>query len=128
LATFNSELSDYLNKNHKNITKLFTINFHKILPNIKQVFIKMKGRDRLKELLNMVKERDSGGENVEEKKTIIFCNTIKSCQAVDYYLKENSIIFSTLYSDMGKNEKKESFIKFRDGETDILLTYLLILT
>lgn len=58
----------------------------------------------------------------QDKKTIIFCNKIKSAQAVDYALRENNFSIASYYSEMPPDLKAIEFEKFMHDEVKIFVT------
>jgi len=52
---------------------------------------------------------------------MIFCNTVDSCRAMDYELKEKGIEVSCFHGDVPHIERLESFRQFNSGKTNIML-------
>lgn len=61
-------------------------------------------------------------EDNHQSSKIIFCNTIKSCQAVDYCLSENNFVYVGFHSDMPPKMKLNNFREFSTGACSILIS------
>jgi superfamily II DNA/RNA helicase len=93
---------------------------HRVLPNVKHHFESTKGLDKLIYLKSVLEKNHS-----RMKRTLIFCNTIKSCQAVELYLKElnNPIYLSeAINGESSSSEREINLKKFRAGDINILVS------
>jgi len=115
MASFGHGIVEFLDREFPNIPYLTAPNVHKTVKNVKHDFINIKGVDKLKKLLEILKED-------KESSKIIFCNTIKSCQAVDYCLSENNFVFVGFHSDMPPKMKLNNFREFSTGACSILIS------
>jgi superfamily II DNA/RNA helicase len=92
---------------------------HHILPNVKYLFEETKGMDKLLYLQSVLEK------NVPKmKRTLIFCNTINSCRAVEFFIQELmnvDFICKGYRGDMLSNEREFNLEQFRRGEIPILI-------
>jgi superfamily II DNA/RNA helicase len=92
---------------------------HHILPNVKYLFEETKGMDKLLYLQSVLEK------NVPKmKRTLIFCNTINSCRAVEFFIQElmnADLICKGYRGDMLSNEREFNLEQFRRGEIPILI-------
>eukprot|EP00238_Polyblepharides_amylifera_P002626 CAMPEP_0196578182 /NCGR_PEP_ID=MMETSP1081-20130531/7131_1 /TAXON_ID=36882 /ORGANISM="Pyramimonas amylifera, Strain CCMP720" /LENGTH=605 /DNA_ID=CAMNT_0041897317 /DNA_START=222 /DNA_END=2039 /DNA_ORIENTATION=+ len=74
-------------------------------------FVRVPGTESKLEHLRQVVNRDvkSG------KRTMIFCNTVDSCRAVEHYMQENGYSTLCYHGDMPKEVRAESFAAFLAG-------------
>ena len=73
-------------------------------------------QDKMIELVQVIKDHVTGTQPV-----MVFCNSSKSCRAVDYYLNENGYTATSLHSGIPANRRKEFWVNFRKGEAQILV-------
>lgn len=56
------------------------------------------------------------------KRTMIFCNTVSSCRATEYFLNEDNFIHSVSYhGDLNSKQREENLGLFRSGEESVLV-------
>ncbi|KEP61147.1 UNVERIFIED_CONTAM: DEAD/DEAH box helicase domain-containing protein [Hammondia hammondi] len=108
-------LKDQLNRVH--ITSLCTPDAHLAAAGVQQVFVSLHGQDRMSRLMEVLEERVGGAD----AKTMIFCNTVNTCRAVDLTLLEKGYKVSCLHGLMPFKLRKASFQKLQNGETNILV-------
>ena len=103
---FNIEYADSTNKTPRKLTGeegRVSMNIvevdgvHMTLPNVQHDVEEVKGLDKLL-VLNSVIER----YQPKKMRSLIFCNTVDSCRAVEYSLKENGgFLIFTIYLEIG---------------------------
>nr|PIM01989.1 DEAD/DEAH box helicase domain-containing protein [Toxoplasma gondii COUG] len=108
-------LKDQLNRVH--ITSLCTPDAHLAAAGVQQVFVSLHGQDRMSRLMEVLEERVGGAD----AKTMIFCNTVNTCRAVDLTLLEKGYKVSCLHGLMPFKLRKASFQKLQNGDTNILV-------
>jgi Lhr-like helicase len=85
------------------------------LPNVRHHFEYTKGNDKLSLLKGLL-----GKSGV--KRTLIFCNTIDSCRAVDYAINEDPRHKALSYhGDLNSQQRADNLDAFRNGEESILI-------
>jgi superfamily II DNA/RNA helicase len=94
---------------------------HHTLPNVKHQFEETKGMDKLI-VLKSILERN----HPKKKRTLIFCNTIDSCRAVEYAINDSPLFHAlTYHGDMNSIEREENLQKFRTGNSFFLTIFVL---
>lgn len=87
---------------------------HRSLPHVKHHFEETKGEDKMNFLKTVL-------ARTKLQRTLIFCNTIASCRAVDYAINEDLRLRTISYhGDMNSIEREENLAKFRSGEETIM--------
>eukprot|EP01080_Neovahlkampfia_damariscottae_P010319 gene10319-2735_t len=114
LATFNQSIQKFIEQEFNDVSQIKTTNLHKTIKNVKHRFIEMNGRDKLKEVEKLLKEDD--------QRTLIFCNTIQCCRAVEHYLNEKGFNVTNFHSNMPPELKEQEFQRFVSGSIKILVT------
>ena len=89
-----------------------TPSLHKSAPNLKHRFIDCPGNvDKM-----AVVEQIVSGDFRGAKKTMVFCNTMASCQAVEYALQEAELPVVMYNGDMTVEGRQASMKEFVDGD------------
>lgn len=88
-----------------NIVKLTTPSLHRALPNLKQSFIDLSkyNGNRQMALLDVLKK------NQKDEKTLVFCNTRKSAELLQDWLKDKNLHVLWLHKDVDRKETLELF-------------------
>lgn len=60
-------------------------------------------------------------ENIKQKKTIVFCNTKRMCDDLEYYLIDKGFKASAIHGDKSQNARDTVIARFREGKRNILL-------
>ena len=122
---FNIDYSDEDNQTPKKLTgkedrvKMNIVEIdgvHRIQPNVQHNFEDTKGTDKLL-TLNSVIERYAR----RDLRTLIFCNTVDSCRAVEHALKESLIDTLSYHGDLRGTDREDNLNKFRSGEFQYLV-------
>ncbi|PFH36713.1 DEAD/DEAH box helicase domain-containing protein [Besnoitia besnoiti] len=100
------------------ISSVCTPDAHLAAAGVQQVFVSLHGQDRMSRLLEVLEENVGG---TQDAKTMIFCNTVNTCRAVDLTLLEKGYRVSCLHGLMPFKLRKASFQKLKKGETNILV-------
>ncbi|CAN0121874.1 unnamed protein product [Discosporangium mesarthrocarpum] len=93
-----------------------TRDVHKSLPNMKHIMMDIKGRDKMSSLLDVVQQYHK-----EYSRTLIFCNTVKSCQAAEHGLREADIRSLCYHGEVPSDERSANLQRFKDGEVEYLV-------
>jgi len=96
-------------------------NTHMNLSNLEHEFLHINSLDKHKPLLDMLKEHQ-GYIKKANGSTMVFCNSVGSCQALDYYLKENGFNAITLHGDMPSQLRIQSYNRFKNRDVNIMLS------
>ena len=91
-ATYTSKIKSLVDNKfgpkEDNFKVLIDKNTHMNLSNLEHEFLHVDSLDKQMPLLNLIKENQSYIKKTDGA-TIIFCNSIASCQSLDFFLKEN---------------------------------------
>lgn len=92
-------------------------NLHRILPNIRQKFIRLNKSDRQMELLKLVKE-----DVRKRRPVIVFANQAKGSDFAAMFLNDQGIPAVNLNGDMLSKIRVGQFEKFQTGLVNVLAT------
>ncbi|NWR70148.1 DDX28 helicase, partial [Centropus unirufus] len=95
---------------------LGTRSLHRVPPHILQRFVRLKGRDKLPELLQLLKERPASGGAV-----LIFCNTASTVNWLGYILDDHKVKHLRLQGQMSAAARAGIFASFQKGEVPVLV-------
>jgi len=84
---------------------------HRSLPHIRHEVEETKGSDKVIMLQNVISRYSA-----KQFKTLIFCNTVDSCRAVDYAMNEAGIEATTYHGDLNSREREANVQTFREGK------------
>jgi superfamily II DNA/RNA helicase len=124
LATFDQSIQKYIKEEFNNVIQLSSNNLHKTIKNVKHKFIEMKGKDKLEELETILKGDISVRilKFLKKKRTLVFCNTIPCCRAVEHFLNEKGFNVTNFHGEMPPELKEQEFQRFVSGGIQILVT------
>jgi superfamily II DNA/RNA helicase len=125
---FDIEFSDPENKTPKKLSPRATLEMkiievdgvHRTLPHVKHIFEETKGMDKLIVLKSLLERSSNKVQDGGMGRTLIFCNTISSCRAVEYAVNEYNTALA-YHGDMPSDERSNNLLKFRNGEVNILI-------
>ncbi|NXX35004.1 DDX28 helicase, partial [Nicator chloris] len=117
-ATFPAGLSETLSKftDVSRFVNLSTQSLHRLPPHVLQKFVRLKGRDKLPELLQLLKERPSSGGAV-----LIFCNSASTVNWLGYILDDHKIKHLRLQGQMSAAARAGIFASFQKGDVSVLV-------
>ncbi|KAM0687341.1 ATP-dependent RNA helicase dbp2 [Conglomerata obtusa] len=81
---------------------------------ITQIVKVVENRDKRKELLDVLKD-------IKKKRIIIFCNTKRMCDDLEYYLHEKYYSCVAIHGDKSQAVRDRVISDFKDGKKDILI-------
>jgi len=84
---------------------------HRSLPHIRHEVEETKGSDKVIMLQSIISRYSS-----RNFKTLVFCNTVDSCRAVDYAINEAGIEATTYHGDLNSREREANLQTFREGK------------
>mmetsp|Transcript_1332 Transcript_1332/g.1797 ORF Transcript_1332/g.1797 Transcript_1332/m.1797 type:complete len:750 (+) Transcript_1332:250-2499(+) len=110
----------------KNMRVLTAPGLHRAVPRLKQVFIDVGNADKLSLLVDLVANSGSGGAgsvlSSRDKQsgdsaglTLVFCNTVSSCRAVQHGLTESGIESLSYHGELNSLARAESLKIFRQA-------------
>uniref|UniRef100_U3KJK6 DEAD-box helicase 28 n=1 Tax=Ficedula albicollis TaxID=59894 RepID=U3KJK6_FICAL len=117
-ATFPAGLGETLAKftDVGRFVTLSTQSLHRLPPHVQQKFVRLKGQDKLPELLLLLKERPSSGGAV-----LIFCNSASTVNWLSYILDDHKIKHLRLQGQMSAAARAGIFASFQKGEVSVLV-------
>jgi len=110
----------------KNMRVLTAPGLHRAVPRLRQVFIDVGNSDKLSLLVDMVGNSGAGGagsalSTMDKKKggtdglTLVFCNTVSSCRAVQHALTESGIDSLSYHGELNSKDRAENLKLFRQA-------------
>ncbi|KAM6250964.1 putative ATP-dependent RNA helicase DDX28 [Spheniscus humboldti] len=117
-ATFPAGLSQTLGKftDVGRFVTLTTQSLHRLPPHVQQKFVRLKGRDKLPELLQLLKERPASSGAV-----LIFCNSASTVNWLGYILDDHKIKHLRLQGQMSAAARAGIFASFQKGDVSVLV-------
>ncbi|XP_065496798.1 probable ATP-dependent RNA helicase DDX28 [Caloenas nicobarica] len=117
-ATFPTGLSEMLEKftDVGRFVTLTTHNLHRLPPHVQQKFVRLKGQDKLPELLQLLKEGPASGRAV-----LIFCNSASTVNWLGYILDDHKIKHLRLQGQMSAAARAGIFASFQKGDVSVLV-------
>lgn len=117
-ATLPKGLSEMLSESAdlSSFTILTGSSLHCLQPHVEQRFVRLKGCDKVAELVQLLKERGPSSGAV-----IIFCNRASTVNWLSYILEDQKIKHLRLQGKIAADTRAGIFHAFRRGESDILL-------
>ncbi|KAM6117829.1 putative ATP-dependent RNA helicase DDX28 [Pterocles gutturalis] len=117
-ATFPAGLSQTLEKftDVGRFVTLTTQSLHHLPPHVQQKFVRLKGCDKLPELLQLLKERPAYSGAV-----LIFCNSASTVNWLGYILDDHKIKHLRLQGQMSATARAGIFASFQKGEVSVLV-------
>ncbi|KAJ1083256.1 hypothetical protein NDU88_003415 [Pleurodeles waltl] len=97
------------------ITTLKSKRLHFLMPHVKQKFLKVKGADKLTELLEILKKQETGAG------VLVFCNSSKTVNWLGYILDDHGVKHLRLQGQMPADRRTGIFNSFQKGLTDVLV-------
>jgi superfamily II DNA/RNA helicase len=110
-ATMAEKVAKMVSEELPDLQRIDTPSLHKSAPNLRHRFVDCPGSvDKM-----AVVEQIVSGDFRSGKKTMVFCNTMPSCQAVEFSLNESDTAVVMYNGDMTAEERKESMREFVEG-------------
>ncbi|CEM35831.1 unnamed protein product [Vitrella brassicaformis CCMP3155] len=116
-ATRTGAVSTFV-RNHlgEELVPMMTPDAHLTVPALQQVFVPLQGKERTARLHEVLEEK-----MVKGAKTMVFCNTVKSCRFVDWTLQEKGYSVSSLHGELPFKMRRKSFYEFQSGKSNVLV-------
>ncbi|NXJ90371.1 DDX28 helicase, partial [Corythaixoides concolor] len=117
-ATFPAGLSQTLGRftDVGRFVTLTTQSLHRLPPHVQQKFVRLKGQDKLLELLQLLKEHPASGGAV-----LIFCNSASTVNWLGYILDDHKIKHLRLQGQMSAAARAGIFASFQKGDVSVLV-------
>ncbi|XP_029464441.1 probable ATP-dependent RNA helicase DDX28 [Rhinatrema bivittatum] len=119
-ATFPNGVGELLSKvtDLGSITTVTSKRLHCLMPHIKQKFLKLKGVNKMAELLQIIKEQSAAkpGSGI-----LVFCNSASTVNWLGYMLDDHNIKHLRLQGQMPAAMRAGIFDTFQKSLTDVLV-------
>ncbi|CAN0121971.1 unnamed protein product [Ectocarpus sp. 4 AP-2014] len=98
------------------VRQVETRDVHHTLPSLKHVMIDIKGRDKMSALIDIAQQHYK-----DFKRTLVFCNTVKSCRAAEFGLREVDLKALSYHGEVPSDERSSNLERFKAGEAKYLV-------
>ncbi|XP_077166414.1 putative ATP-dependent RNA helicase DDX28 [Paroedura picta] len=95
---------------------LTSYHLHRLQPHVEQRFMRLKGSDKVSELLQLLKERGPNSGAV-----LIFCSGASTVNWLGYILDDHNVKHLRLQGQMPADMRANIFTRFQKGQFDILV-------
>eukprot|EP00271_Cylindrocystis_brebissonii_P003663 TRINITY_DN1486_c0_g2_i2.p1 TRINITY_DN1486_c0_g2~~TRINITY_DN1486_c0_g2_i2.p1 ORF type:complete len:840 (-),score=148.73 TRINITY_DN1486_c0_g2_i2:278-2797(-) len=108
-ATITNAVQQLLNEEFPSLRPLKTSSLHKRVSSARHDFVPVSGSEnKLDTLLQVVQPSAAKKEHV-----MVFCNTVPSCRAADYFLNDNGIVTANYHGEIPPDERTDNLKRFR---------------
>jgi len=124
-ATMTKQVESLVQSKFPKLRRIQTSTLHKGVSGSKHSFLPAQaGADKLGILSQLVES-----DMARKDKTVVFCNTLNSCRAVEHYLREGDIDTVCYHGDIPVDERKIAISKFAGVHKDSNdISYVLVAT
>ncbi|XP_006878950.1 PREDICTED: probable ATP-dependent RNA helicase DDX28 [Elephantulus edwardii] len=122
-ATFPEGVGELLSKvtSADSLTTITSSNLHCIMPHVKQTFMKLKGAEKVTELVQILKQHHKTSRTGHTGTVLVFCNSSATVNWLGYILDDHKIQHLRLQGQMPASMRAGIFQSFQKGSQDILL-------
>jgi superfamily II DNA/RNA helicase len=131
-ATITSALRKLLDEGDITNTRMIeTRDLHRPLPTMRHTMLESKGRDKVSMLIDVLRQNDlssplAGGPADSSspstaRGTLIFCNTVQSCRAVEHSLREAGIASFAYHGEIPSSDRAINLSAFKEGRVPFLV-------
>ncbi|XP_054310000.2 probable ATP-dependent RNA helicase DDX28 [Pongo pygmaeus] len=122
-ATFPEGVGQLLNKvaSPDAVTTITSSKLHCIMPHVKQTFLRLKGADKVAELVHILKHHDRAERTGPSGTILVFCNSSSTVNWLGYILDDHKIQHLRLQGQMPALMRVGIFQSFQKSSRDILL-------
>ncbi|EHB17046.1 Putative ATP-dependent RNA helicase DDX28 [Heterocephalus glaber] len=122
-ATFPEGVGQLLSKvtNPNSVTTITSNKLHCIMPHVRQTFMRLKGADKVIELVQILKQHDKKHKTGPSGTVLVFCNSSSTVNWLGYILDDHKIQHLRLQGEMPASMRAGIFQRFQKGSRDILL-------
>ncbi|KAG8450802.1 hypothetical protein GDO86_003173, partial [Hymenochirus boettgeri] len=119
-ATFPSKIGQVLGKITKleSITTIKSNKLHYLMSHVQQTFKRVKGADKVSELLTLLKKKQSQVPGVG---VLVFCNSSSTVNWLGYILEDHHIKHERLQGQMPAKMRMHVIDSFRKGKIEVLV-------
>eukprot|EP00903_Cladosiphon_okamuranus_P008510 g8174.t1 len=102
--------------NYPKVRQVETRDVHHTLPSLRHVMIDIKGRDKMSSLVDITQQHFK-----DFKRTLVFCNTVKSCQAAEFGLREVDLKALSYHGEVPSDVRSSNLDRFKAGDVKYLV-------
>ncbi|XP_007938474.1 probable ATP-dependent RNA helicase DDX28 [Orycteropus afer afer] len=122
-ATFPEGVGQLLSKvtSTDSLTTITSSKLHCIMPHVKQTFMRLKGAEKVTELVQILKQHSRANRTGPSGTILVFCNSSTTVNWLGYILDDHKIKHLRLQGQMPASMRAGIFRCFQKGSQDILL-------
>lgn len=122
-ATFPEGLNQLLSKvtSPNSLTTITSSKLHCIMPHVRQTFMRLKGAEKVTELIQILKEHDKANKAEPSGTVLVFCNSASTVNWLGYILDDHKIQHLRLQGQMPASMRAGIFQSFQKGSQSILV-------
>uniref|UniRef100_M3Y6A9 ATP-dependent RNA helicase n=1 Tax=Mustela putorius furo TaxID=9669 RepID=M3Y6A9_MUSPF len=103
------------------LTTITSSKLHCIMPHVRQTFMRLKGAEKVTELVQILKQHDKAYRSSRSGTVLVFCNSSSTVNWLGYILDDHKIQHLRLQGQMPASMRAGIFQCFQEGSQDILL-------
>uniref|UniRef100_A0A8C6GHV2 Probable ATP-dependent RNA helicase DDX28 n=1 Tax=Mus spicilegus TaxID=10103 RepID=A0A8C6GHV2_MUSSI len=122
-ATFPEGLNQLLSKvtSPDSLTTITSSKLHCLMPHVRQTFMRLKGADKVTELVQILKQQDKANKTEPSGTVLVFCNSASTVNWLGYILDDHKIQHLRLQGQMPASMRAGIFQSFQKGSQNILV-------
>ncbi|XP_069312406.1 probable ATP-dependent RNA helicase DDX28 [Eulemur rufifrons] len=122
-ATFPEGVGQLLSKvaSPDSLTTITSSKLHCIMPHVRQTFMRLKGAEKVTELVQILKHHDKADRTGPSGTVLVFCNSSSTVNWLGYILDDHKIQHLRLQGQMPASMRAGIFRSFQKGSRDVLL-------
>uniref|UniRef100_A0A2K6GF34 RNA helicase n=1 Tax=Propithecus coquereli TaxID=379532 RepID=A0A2K6GF34_PROCO len=122
-ATFPEGVGQLLSKvaSPDSLTTITSSKLHCIMPHVRQTFMRLKGAEKVTELVQILKHHDKAHRTRPSGAVLVFCNSSSTVNWLGYILDDHKIQHLRLQGQMPASMRAGIFRCFQKGSRDVLL-------
>ncbi|XP_021075711.1 probable ATP-dependent RNA helicase DDX28 [Mus pahari] len=122
-ATFPEGLNQLLSKvtSPDSLTTITSSKLHCLMPHVRQTFMRLKGADKVTELVQILKQQDRANKTEPSGTVLVFCNSASTVNWLGYILDDHKIQHLRLQGQMPASMRAGIFQSFQKGSQNILV-------
>lgn len=122
-ATFPEGLNQLLSKvtSPDSLTTITSSKLHCIMPHVRQTFMRLKGAEKVTELVQILKQRDKANKTEPSGTVLVFCNSASTVNWLGYILDDHKIQHLRLQGQMPATMRAGIFQSFQKGSQNVLV-------
>jgi len=98
------------------LSEIQASDLHRSSPTVRHEFRDLKGQDKIAALRDVLGQHKFGAQRRQER-TMVFCNNVKSAQAVAHALREAGFNIVSYHAEMPSDLRRENLLAFTEGRS-----------